>query len=317
MKRIPIIIDCDTGTDDAIALIAALYTPELDVRAITTVDGNVSLKYTSQNTLNLVRYLGFNTRVAVGAPHPLMGEITHFEDQTHGNTGMGTILLPQADVPFYEKNAVETIIEEARACAGELILVPIGPMTNIAQALLVYPELKDLVREIVFMGGSMIGGNMTTTAEFNAWSDPEALSIVLNSGIKCRMIGLDVTTKAILDQEEADYFRSLDTKAGDLVADLLEFMIERFKRGGEDVLMHDGLAIAVIVEPEIVTTKRFYVDCECAGKYTRGHTYVATNELFYAKGEKPELCDVALELDLPRLKTYFRKAIANSQTKTE
>ena len=315
MKKIPIIIDCDTGTDDAIALIAALYTPEFDVRSITTVDGNVALKYTSQNTLNLVRYLGFDTRVAVGAPHPILGEITHFEDITHGNTGMGTIVLPETDAPFYEKNAVETIIEEARACAGELIVVPIGPMTNIAQALMVYPELTDLIKEIVFMGGSMIGGNMTTTAEFNAWSDPEALSIVLNSGIECRMIGLDVTTKAILDQEEADFFRSLGTRAGDLVADLLEFMIKRYEHGGEDVLMHDGLAVAVVLDPEIVTTRRFYVDCECDGRYTRGHTYVATNELFYKKGDRPENCDVALELDLPRLKQYFRNTIANSKNR--
>lgn len=313
MNTIPIIIDCDTGTDDAIALIAALYTPEFDIRAITTVDGNVALKYTSQNTLNLVRYLGFDTKVAVGAPHPIIGQAIHSESVTHGSTGMGTIVLPQTKEQFYEKNAVETIIEEARTCQGELVLVPIGPMTNIAQTIMVYPELKTLIKEIVFMGGSMFGGNITTTAEFNAWCDPEALSIVLNSGIQCKMIGLDVTTKAILDQEEADYFRDLGTKAGNLVADLLEFMIDRFKNGGEDVLMHDGLAVSVVVEPDIVTTKPFYVDCECNGRYTRGHTYVATNEVFFKKDERPTVCHVALELDLPKLKAYFRKVISNSQ----
>ena len=108
---------------------------------------------------------------------------------------------------FYEKNAVETIIEEARALKGELVLVPIGPMTNIAHAIMIYPELTRLIKEIIFMGGSMIGGNMTTTAEFNAWADPEAMSIVLNSGIKCKMIGLDVTEKAVLKQDDADFFR--------------------------------------------------------------------------------------------------------------
>lgn len=312
MKKIPILIDCDTGTDDAIALVTALYTPEFDLRAVTTVSGNVALKYTSQNTLNLIRHLGFDTKVAVGASHPILNEIKHSESITHGDTGMGTIVLPKTDAPFYEKNAVETIIEEARACAGELVLIPTGPITNIALAIMVYPELKNLVKEIVFMGGAMIGGNITTTAEFNAWCDPEALSIVLNSGIKCRMIGLDVTTRAILDQVEADYFRSLDTKAGDLVADLLEFMVKRFQKGGEDVLMHDGLAVAVVAEPEIVTTRPFYVDCEFNGKYTRGHTYVATNELFVKRGERPASCQVALDLDLPRLKAYFRKVISNS-----
>ena len=312
MPKIPLIIDCDTGTDDAIALVAALYTPEFDVRAITTVDGNVALKYTSQNTLNLVRHLGFDTKVAVGAPHAIMGEIIHSEASTHGQTGMGTVVLPEAEGKFYKKNAVETIIEEARTHPGELVLAPVGPMTNIAHALMIYPELKELVKEIVFMGGSMIGGNITTTAEFNAWADPEALSIVLNSGIKCRMIGLDVTTKAILDQAESDYYRGLGTKAGDLVADILDFMIARHKRGGEDVLMHDGLTVAVIAEPDLVKTKPYYVDCECSGKYTRGHTYVATNEIFYSKDEKPANCEVALELDLPGLKRYFRKIIAYS-----
>jgi inosine-uridine nucleoside N-ribohydrolase len=312
MGKLPILIDCDTGTDDAIAIIAALYSPKFDVRAITTVDGNVALKYTSQNTLNLVRYLGFDTKVAVGAPKPIKSEVEHFNDGTHGDTGMGTVVLPKAGSGFYEKNAVETIIEEARALKGELVLIPIGPMTNIAHAIMIYPELKTLIKKIIFMGGAMRGGNMTTTAEFNAWADPEALSIVLNSGIKCKMIGLDVTEKAILKQEDADSFRELGTKAGQVTADLLEFMFVRFNKGKEDALMHDGLAVAVAAEPDIVKTQSFYVDCECKGKYTRGHTYVATNELYFKKGEKDELCDVAVELDLPQFKEYLYSAIANS-----
>jgi pyrimidine-specific ribonucleoside hydrolase len=315
MNKIPIIIDCDTGTDDAIAIIEALYSPRYDVRAITTVAGNVALKYTSQNTLNLVRYLGFDTRVAVGAAQPIRGEIVHSGEETHGNTGMGTVVLPHADCCFYEKNAVETIIEEARALKGELVLVPIGPMTNIALAIMVYPELKKLIKEIVFMGGAMHGGNITAVAEFNAWADPEALSIVLNSGIKCTMIGLDVTEKAILDKADADYYRQLGTNAGRVVADLLEFMFKRFSVGKENALMHDGLAVAVVAEPDLVKTKRYYVDCECDGKYTRGHTYVAYRDIFFKKGEKPELCDVALELDLPRFKDFLRNSIVNS-TKT-
>ena len=314
MSRIPVIIDCDTGTDDAIAIIEALYAPELDVRAFTTVAGNVALKYTCQNTLDIVRYLGFDTKVAVGAAGPIFGDITH-ADQTHGHTGMGSVVLPKSDAPFYEKNAVETIIEEARRAAGELVLIPVGPMTNIAYALKVYPELVTLIKEIVFMGGAMIGGNMSTTAEFNAWADPEALSIVLNSGIKSRMIGLDVTEKAALNQQDADFFRSLGTKAGTVTADLLQFMFTRFNKGGEDALMHDGLAVAVTSLPEIVKTKRFYVDCECSGKYTRGHTYVATNDLFYKEGEKQALCDVAVELDLPLFKDYIKQTIAHSKGK--
>jgi inosine-uridine nucleoside N-ribohydrolase len=185
-------------------------------------------------------------------------------------------------------------------------------MTNIAHAIMTYPELKKLIKEIVFMGGAMIGGNMTTTAEFNAWVDPEALSVVLNSGIKCKMIGLDVTEKAVLNKDDADYFRALGTKAGQVVSDLLNFMLGRLKKGGEDAYMHDGLAVAVVADPDIVRTKRYYVDCECKGKYTRGHTYVATNEVIFKKGEKLELCDVAVELDLSRFKQFIKSAIANS-----
>ncbi len=312
MKKIPVILDCDTGTDDAIAIAEALYAPELDVRAITTVAGNVSLRYTSQNTLNIVRYLGFDTRVAVGAAGPIFGEIIH-SSATHGDTGLGPLVVPQSADAFYEKNAVETILEEARRAPGELVLIPVAPMTNIAHAVLAYPELVSLIKEIVFMGGAMVGGNMTTTAEFNAWADPEAMSIVLNCGIPCRMIGLDVTEKAVLNAEDARFFRGLGTKAGNLTADLLDFMFQRFSEGGEDALMHDGLAVAAVVQPQVVKTQRFYVDCECSGKYTRGHTYVAANEIFFKKGEKPERCEVALELDLPLFKQFLRRVIARSQ----
>ena len=191
-------------------------------------------------------------------------------------------------------------------------MIPIGPMTNVALAIMAYPELKSLIKEIVFMGGAMRGGNMTSVAEFNAWADPEALSIVLNSGIPCKMIGLDVTEKAIMKQEDADFYRGMGTKAGQVVADLLEFMFIRFNAGKEDALMHDGLAVAVAADAEIVKTKRYYVDCECAGTYTRGHTYVAYKDFFFKRGERPELCDVALELDLPRFKKFLSGAIQNS-----
>lgn len=312
MPKLPVLIDCDTGTDDAIALVAALYSPLLDVRAITTVAGNVPLYHTSRNTLNLVRYLDFDTPVAVGAAKPILGEVITAADGTHGDTGLGTLVLPDAGGDFSPLNAVETIVEAARAAPGELVLIPVGPMTNIAQALMAYPEIIPLIQRIVFMGGAMIGGNMSTSAEFNAWVDPEAMSVVLNSGIPSTMIGLDVTEKAILNRADVEYFRNLDTKAGAVVATLLDFMLVRYGRGGEDALMHDGLAVAVAAMPDLVRTQRFYVDCECRGTYTRGHTYVARNQVIFKKGEKPELCDVALDLDLPRFKDFLKSTILNS-----
>ena len=179
MKKRPVIIDCDTGTDDAIALIAALYSPELDVKALTTVVGNVALRHTSRNTLNLVRGLGFDTKVAVGAPKPLMrDEIIYSGMKTHGDNGLGSLVLPETDQPFYKKTAVETIYEEALACGGKLELIPIGPLTNIALAIAVHPDLKEMIKQIVFMGGAKDGGNITTTSEFNIWADPEAAKLV-------------------------------------------------------------------------------------------------------------------------------------------
>ncbi len=305
----PVIIDCDTGTDDAIAIIAALYSPELDVRAITTVAGNVDLKYTSRNTLNLVHYLGFDTPVAVGAPKPLVREeIIYSGNKTHGDTGLGTVTLPETNASFYAKNAVENIYEQALAFDGELELIPIGPLTNIAHAVSIHPDLKDLIKQIVFMGGAKIGGNVTTTAEFNIWADPEAAKVVFASGIPLTMVGLDVTLKAALNRRDTDEIRTMGSKAAVFTADILEFMLTRLKKGGEDLLMHDALAVGVCIDPTLVEMTKYFVDCECSGKYTSGHTMVAATRMFR---QEPN-CNVCEELDLPRFKTWLKSTIKRS-----
>ncbi len=310
MKRKPVIIDCDTGTDDAIAIIAALYSPELDVRAFTAVAGNVEVEYTSRNTLDLVRHLGFDTKVAVGAAQPVLRKTyIHSGDNTHGETGLGSVVLPHTDSPFYGKTAVETIYEEALAAGGELELIPIAPMTNIAQAIMVYPDLKKLIKRIVFMGGAKYGGNITTTAEFNIWGDPEAAKIVFASGIPMVMVGLDVTLKAALDREDTTQIRKIGTPAAKVTADILDFMFERLGKGGEDALMHDALAVGVCINPALVTMKDYFVDCECSGQYTSGHTFVAVNRVFR---QEPN-CSVCEELDLSAFKAWLIGAIANSQ----
>lgn len=310
MNKLPILIDCDTGTDDAIAIIAALYSDEVEVKAFTAVNGNVGLKFTKQNTLNLVRALGFDTKVAIGAVAPITAKTGGAQDMTHGKEGLGTLVLPEADTKtFYNKNAVETIYETAKECGGELVLVPIGPMTNIAHALMIYPDLKNMIKKIVFMGGSEVGGNVSTTAEFNIWVDPEACHIVLQSGIPMTMVGLDVTLKACLDQTDIDFFKGLGTKAGEYTAHLLDFMMDRTKSGGEDLIMHDALALAVAVHPEIVEGHDYFVDCECAGKYTRGHTYVDVNK----RSGNPVNCFVAEDLNLETFRTWLRGSIARSK----
>lgn len=316
MKKRPIIIDCDTGTDDAIAIAAALGCEELDVRAITTVCGNVDLCYTCQNTLNLVHALGFDVPVAVGADSPLMRDITELrryeqdvcgEQQTHGQTGMGNVVLPQYNGPFYPKNATETIYEQAVQCQGELEILAVGPQTNVALALKAYPDLKKLIKKIYFMGGAVKGGNMSAVAEFNVFFDPEAAKVVLESGIDMVMVGLDVTERAIVPDDVCEEIRTYGSAAATITADLLDYMRRRRDDfGGEDVLMHDATAVAAMCAPETLTLHHYYVDVECAGTYTYGHTYVQKNTMMTDR--KPN-CYVAEEIDVECFVTWLAAKI--------
>lgn len=309
MDKRKFIIDCDTGTDDAIAIVAGLCAKEIQVQAITTLTGNVSVEYTSQNTLDLTRYIGSKVPVAIGASNPLkLRTEDRFAEETHGKTGLGGFVLPKTEDSFYEKNAVETIYSEAIKAKGELEIVAIGPLTNIAIALLLYPQLKTYVKHLWIMGGAITGGNITPSAEFNMWCDPEAAKIVFASGIECTMIGLDVTTKTVLNEEDRKKIEKLGTKAADVVAAILEYMIEREKSGGEPPLMHDALAVAAALCPECLKCKKYFVDVECEGQYTFGHTEV---DLYNWLGKTPNV-SVAEEVDLSLFKKWLYRTIAQN-----
>ena len=316
MKKHSVIIDCDTGTDDAVAIIAALGSEELEIRAITTVCGNVDLAYTAANTLNLVRMLGFDTPVARGAERPLLRDITQLRASdkeapggfgTHGQTGMGNVRLLESSDSFYEKNAVETIYEQAVQCKGELEIIALGPQTNLALALNVYPELKRMIKCIYFMGGAVEGGNSSAVAEFNIFFDPEAAKIVFGSGIPLVMVGLDVTLRAVLSDSDCNGIRGIGTTASDIAADLLDFMrMRRDVYKGEDVVMHDALAVMAICRPEYLRTHDYYVDVECAGTYTYGHTYVQKSTRF--SNNMPN-CRVALDVDSGAFAAWMKNCI--------
>ena len=309
MGRRPFIIDCDTGTDDAIAIAAALYCDQVEVKAVTSVNGHVAHKYTSKNNLDLLEYLGFDDiPVAKGADSPIMDNPYH-SDGTHGNTGLGNIKLPDAAHKQFDKRlASELIYQTAVEEKGELELLVIGPMTNIAICLMEHPDLKDLVKHIWFMGGSVIGGNVTTTAEFNIWIDPMAAHIVTQSGIPQTMVGLDVTTAAAMKEHHAEELRACGTKAALLCADLLDYMFERRDRGGEDAIMHDAMAFAAAVCPECLECRDFYVDVECFGQYTKGHTMVDRRGRL---GKAPNV-SVALKVDEEKFCSWLVNAIKKS-----
>lgn len=268
MEKRPFIIDCDTGTDDAIAILAALGSDAIRVRALTSVNGNVNENFTSRNNRDLVGYLGADVEVARGAKIPFYPRAGYY-DATHGSEGLGDVTLPAAEnVPFTKETAPELIRRIAEEEEGRLELLVVGPMTNIAIALSMYPELKEKIRHIWFMGGAALGGNMTPTAEFNIWVDPVAAKLVIASGIPMTMVGLDVTLKAALNREDEQEIRSFGNKGAVLAADILDYMIRRYADGGEDALMHDALAAAAAVCPQCLVCHDYFVDVECQGEYT-------------------------------------------------
>jgi len=309
------LIDCDTGTDDAIALMAALYSPEIEIKAVTSVNGNVAEKYTSKNNLDLLEYLGrTDIPVARGAVRPLLGGVLDTEGapDTHGRTGMGTIQLPAAkENTFDPRVASELIYDTAVACKGELELLVIGPMTNIAIALCNHGDLAGLIKHLWFMGGAVRGGNVLPTAEFNIWADALAGHIVTQSGIPMTMVGLDVTERAVMTEEDIAALRAAGTRACTLAADLLDFMVKRRDKGGEDLVMHDALALASALCPECLTCRDAFVDVECAGAYTMGHTFSDLRKR-HASGKAPNM-SVALDIDVPRFRRWLVDTISNSK----
>lgn len=306
-KKRPFVIDCDTGTDDAIAVIAALGCEELAVRAITSVNGNVRERDTSRNNRNLMAHLGVEMEVAHGAVHPLYPRGSYYSD-THGHTGLGSVILREAEeYPYSKEHAPELIYRIAREEQGSLELLVIGPMTNIAIALTIYPELKELVKHIWFMGGAVRGGNVTTTAEFNIWVDPAAAKLVLASGIPMTMVGLDVTEQAAMKREDEKRLRESGKKGALVAADILDYMLKRCAGGGEDALIHDALALASAVYPECLEFQPYFVDVECNGEYTAGHTAVDVRGRL---GKTPNV-DVAVRVDSPKFREWLCKKIEN------
>ena len=302
MKKRPFIIDCDTGTDDAIALLAAYGCEEIELLGITSVNGNVREEYTSQNNLDLCEYVGFDCPVCRGADMPMTSGYRNSSDMTHGHTGLGSIELPKATkTDFDSRKAAQFLYETAVKQNGELELLVIGPMTNIAIAIIQYPEFVSLVKHLWFMGGAVWGGNVTTNAEFNIWADPEAAHTVFMSGIPMTMVGLDVTLKAIMTKDDIRELRDHNTKSSVLAADLLDFMDSRHDKGGEDIIMHDALALAAALYPECMRYEDYWMDVELRGDYTRGHTYADfRNKL----GRTPNV-SAALEVDVPAFRRWL------------
>jgi len=271
-----IIIDTDPGQDDAVAILLALASPEIEVLGLTCVAGNVPLALTAKNARIICELAGRpDLPVHAGCDRPLKRDLVTAE-HVHGKTGLDGIALPDPTMPLAEGHAVDFLIETLRRePSGSVTLCPIGPLTNIATALHRAPEIAGRIRQIVLMGGAYFEvGNITPAAEFNIYVDPEAADIVFRSGVPLVVMPLDVTHKALTTRPRIEAFRALGTRVGEAVASWTDFF-ERFdmeKYGSEGAPLHDPCTIAWLLRPDLFAGREINVEIELQGKYTAGMT---------------------------------------------
>ena len=289
-QPVPMVLDCDPGLDDAIAIMVALGSPEVDVLAITTVAGNAPLRHTTANAIRVLDHLDrADVPVAAGADRPLVRE-AHAERGVHGDTGLGDLDLPPPSRLPAAAHAIDLMAELATSSARPVTLVAVGPLTNVALFAARHPQAAAALDRVVVMGGSIGLGNTTPAAEFNIWADPEAAQRVLTSGLDVTMVGLDVTQRALLTPEENDRLRGRG-RAGRLAAGLVDFY-QRSNPGRPGVPIHDAVAVAQVVRPEIVELSECHVEVDC-GAASRGRTLV---DLRGVTGNEPN-ARVAVEID--------------------
>lgn len=303
MKPIPLIIDTDPGIDDAVAIALALFSPEFDVRLITTVAGNVGIDATTVNALKLLAYFGKDVPVAQGAAEPL---IRTFEDASdiHGATGMEGFDFPEPRRDLLmDKNAVEAMRDLLMAADEPVTIMPIGPLTNIALLLKTYPQVKDRIARIVLMGGSVTRGNKGVMAEFNIYVDPEAAKIVLASGLDITMATLDAGLGTAIPPERTAELKAMG-KVGLMAHDL--FQRYRKRSFGIGLKMYDACAVACLLKPDLFSMERAFVDVETSGELTAGCTIVDLKG--YLKREPT--ATVTTSVDAERFCDWFMDGIA-------
>jgi pyrimidine-specific ribonucleoside hydrolase len=269
-----IIIDTDPGIDDAMAIFLALRSSELKVEAITPVAGNVPLDLTLPNALRLVEIAGrTDIPVAAGASHPLVRRLAT-AGHVHGVNGLAGVDFPEPKIKPVRETAPEIIRRIARENPGEITIVAVGPLTNVALALRADPELAGMIPAIVIMGGSLSGGNMTPAAEFNLYVDPEAARIVFDANIPLTMVGLDVTRKCLVSEQQIKQLEAANNPVSQAAGKILRATYERMRHGGEvtDIALHDALAVASLIDHDVITRKDYYVEVETVGEWTAGQT---------------------------------------------
>lgn len=288
-----VIIDTDPGTDDALAILLALNSPELKVEALTVVPGNVVAEQGLENALKLMSLADrCDIPVAGGAKHPLNQKLITAE-YWHGKNGLADIELPAPKCKADPRFGPDLIIELVHKYPHEITLIPVGPLTNIALAVSKDPSIVGLVKDIVIMGGSITGGNTTGAAEANIFNDPEAAQIVFNAGWIVTMIGSDVGERTLMTRKHVSELQSTHGLENDLAARIGDFYLERAEKNGYNgAAMYDPLAVGTVIDPTLVKLQDMHVDVETRGQFTRGETVgnrMGQNEKYALKGDHYEI----------------------------
>jgi Inosine-uridine nucleoside N-ribohydrolase len=273
MKKRKVIIDCDPGVDDAVMLaLAAAHREELEILGITTVSGNQDIKKVTENALNLAEFYGLSVPVARGMERPVMRK-PYFAPETHGASGIGNCVLPcSGKAPEPEKGIffIRRVLEELPE-GEQATIIATGPLTNLAFLLRIFPEVKEKIQEIVFMGGSLSGGNVTDAAEFNFFADPEAAYMVLHEGVPLVMCGLDVTEQCTLSRNQILKLCQSGNRIAKLCGDMLGYSLENTseKYRGE-TSVHDAVPVMYLLHPEIFKGSQKILTVDCSEGSARG-----------------------------------------------
>lgn len=319
-----IVIDTDPGIDDALALFFALAAPDVQLEAVTTVSGNVSVDKTTRNALALLDLAGRgDVPVARGADRPLLRPAV-YAAHVHGENGVGDVDLPQPQREPATLHAVEMIIQTILGAPGEITLVTLGPLTNLALAVRREPRIAEAVREVVIMGGALrVPGNVRPTAEFNIYADPHAAQIVLSAGWPIRLVSLDATQQAVMEREQ---FATL-AKTGHPVTRAIQAMTDYYyddfagPRGIESFSMHDPLCVAAALHHDLIEWRRASVEVELAGELTVGATvayFARAEEIDPALAEdRPANAQVSVGVDRERFVALYLETLASAYTAPE
>lgn len=307
IATIPVILDCDPGHDDAIAILLAVHSPRIDLRAVTTTFGNCSVDDATRNALRILTLVGAtSTPVARGAAGSLAG-LSESGNYVHGVSGLDGPEIPEPGFAVSEKLAVELMYSVLVASDRAITIVATGPITNVATLIRNHPHLAPKIAEIIFMGGSTERGNHTPTAEFNTFADPEALDLVMASGIPLRMVGLNLTHQALATPEVVARMQSMGHSLGRICGEWMGFFGSSYRAvwDFDSPPVHDPCTIAALIEPTLITWQETFVAVETRGEWTRGTTIVDLHDRYV----KPPNARVAISLDAARYWELILNAI--------